>query len=157
MAYSLLIFAAVICGTMIVLSIVSLRPGQTGMVENRLRPCPGTPNCVCSEYPGEPGHVPPIHFDGDPASALKKAGTVIRQMKGTIVTEQQNYLRAVFSTPVFRFKDDLEVRIDEERGLLHIRSASRVGHSDLGANRKRVNRFQNAIESKTPLKQEGAP
>jgi uncharacterized protein (DUF1499 family) len=149
MIYSVLIFAAVICGAMIVLSFLSLKPGQTAMTDGRLRNCPGTPNCVCSEYPGEPGHVSPIPFDGDPAFALKKAGTVIRKMKGNIVTKQENYLHAVFSTPVFRFKDDLEIRIDGDRRLLHIRSASRVGHSDLGANRKRVERFRDAFEMKT--------
>jgi uncharacterized protein (DUF1499 family) len=147
MVYSFPVLAAVICGSMIVLSFLSSKPGQTGMTDGRLRPCPDTPNCVCSEYPDSPGYIQAISFTGDPTSALKKVRTIIDQMNGKIAAEQEGYLHAVFSTPLFRFKDDLEIRMDVDLRLLHIRSASRVGHSDLGANRKRVKRFWDHFKS----------
>lgn len=52
--------------------------------------------------------------------------------------EDERYLWATFSTRIFRFIDDLELRLDEENGVMHVRSSSRVGYSDMGANRRRV-------------------
>jgi uncharacterized protein (DUF1499 family) len=141
MMYAFLILAVVICGAMVALSVVSLKPGQTGLINGRLRPCPDTPNCVCSEYPDSPGYIQAISFTGDPTSALKKAKAIIDQMNGKISAEHEGYLHAVFLSPLFRFKDDLEIRLEGDLRLVHIRSASRVGHSDLGANRKRAKRF----------------
>jgi len=59
-------------------------------------------------------------------------------MGGKIVLEDGSYLWATFSTRIFRFIDDLELRMDEESDVIHVRSSSRVGYSDLGANRRRV-------------------
>ncbi|MFT6364114.1 MAG: hypothetical protein ACJAZ8_002538 [Planctomycetota bacterium] len=60
------------------------------------------------------------------------------QPRVELVTVEQTYAHAVFRTPLMRFRDDLEVRLDEPNTVIHVRSASRVGHSDMGANRKRV-------------------
>ncbi|MDX8387889.1 MAG: DUF1499 domain-containing protein, partial [Ghiorsea sp.] len=62
-----------------------------------------------------------------------------------IETEQSNYIHATFSTSIFRYVDDVELRFDANTGVTHIRSASRMGRSDFGANRKRIEAIQEAL------------
>ncbi len=116
-------------------------PG-VGIEDGTLRPCPDSPNCICSEPYTETDaahQISPVKLSGKniaaPWKLLKQA--VIEQ-GGVIITEREDYLHAEFTSPVFRFVDDLELRMDRQNRTVHIRSASRVGRSDLGANRKRV-------------------
>jgi uncharacterized protein (DUF1499 family) len=64
--------------------------------------------------------------------------------------DESGYLHAECQSRLFRFTDDLELRLDAARGVIHVRSASRVGHSDLGANRKRVEALRRAVEESGP-------
>jgi uncharacterized protein (DUF1499 family) len=64
------------------------------------------------------------------------------QIHATIINQQQHYIAATFTSKVFKFVDDFEIRIDAEEHQLHIRSASRIGYSDLGVNRRRVEQFR---------------
>ena len=76
----------------------------------------------------------------DAASASVR--DIILEMGGKIRSEQAEYIAATFRSPLFGFVDDLEIRIDPEASLIQLRSASRVGHGDFGANQKRVEQFQ---------------
>jgi uncharacterized protein (DUF1499 family) len=67
---------------------------------------------------------------------------IITESGGVIATEQADYIAATFTSPLFGFVDDLEIRFDFDARLIHFRSASRVGYGDLGANRKRVELVQ---------------
>jgi len=71
----------------------------------------------------------------------------IEAMGGRILEEQPGYLHAIFVSRLFRFVDDLELRLDEGAGVIQVRSASRVGHSDFGVNRKRVERLRERFRS----------
>ena len=53
-----------------------------------------------------------------------------------------HYLHAISRTRLLRFTDDLELLLDEQRGQIDVRSASRVGYGDLGVNRRRVERLR---------------
>ncbi len=75
--------------------------------------------------------------------AWQKLKQVIQAQGGKLVEDKEDYLHATFTSTLFRFIDDLELSLDENNKLIHIRSASRVGHSDLGQNRKRVERLRN--------------
>jgi uncharacterized protein (DUF1499 family) len=75
--------------------------------------------------------------------------TIIGELGGRIQVENADYLAATFTSTVFRFVDDLELRIDRDQKTIHLRSASRVGRSDLGANRKRVEHLKNSFHSQT--------
>ena len=115
---------------------------ELGLVDGKLRACPDSPNCVCSEaYSGADAahHTPPVKLNGNnmeaPWQLLRQA--VIDQ-GGQIIREDDTYLHAEFTSPIFRFVDDLELRMDRQNEVIHLRSASRVGRSDLGANRKRI-------------------
>ena len=112
------------------------------MVEGRLRPCSSRPNCVCSEFKDLPSYVKPLEIIGSPKNDWDTVKRIIREIGGKIELESDRYLWATFSTRIFRFIDDLELRMDEENKLIHIRSSSRVGYSDMGANKKRVEIFR---------------
>lgn len=131
-----------------VLSVVSRTQPELGVVDGRLRPCPGTPNCVNSEDQGKPSYIEPLSFQGPAAESWKKITGVIRELGGKIEIENNGYLRARFITTVFRFVDDLELRMDESNAVIHVRSASRVGRSDMGLNRKRVEELRAKFSQK---------
>ena len=117
------------------------RAGEApGLVEGILTKCPNKPNCVCSEHKDDTSHyidpiIIPQNSTVDTFSLLKN---VIREMGGTIQVESGNYLAATFTSSIFKFVDDLEIRIDTTQEVIHIRSASRVGYSDMGVNKKRT-------------------
>jgi uncharacterized protein (DUF1499 family) len=119
-------------------SCASQRRPKAGMADGRLKPCPDSPNCVCSEDRGGRSSIEPLAFVGSPADAWSRAKQALQDMGGKIQEEKDGYLWATFTSRIFRFVDDLEVRMDAANQVIHVRSASRVGYSDLGVNRKRV-------------------
>lgn len=124
------------------LSIKSHSGHAPGLVNDKLSRCPDTHNCINSEYIDHADHyIPPIKYSTNNQPGLlvlEKLHDLIVQMGGTIEDQDNNYIAATFTSLIFRFVDDLEVRIDEEKNLIHLRSASRVGRRDMGVNKKRV-------------------
>lgn len=124
-------------------------PGLTG---GQLAKCPGTPNCFCTEYPDQQGHyLAPITFPQtiSPAfSSLDISREIITAMGGMVHEQNKNYLAATFTSAIFGFVDDFEVRADAENKIIHLRSASRVGRSDLGVNKKRIELFKQLYKMK---------
>jgi uncharacterized protein (DUF1499 family) len=107
-----------------------------GLVDGHLQPCPQRPNCVSSEA-GTERKVEPIPLPpGDAMSVLEAAVRALPRT--TVATRGEGYLHAECRTAAFGFVDDLELRIDRTAGVVHVRSASRVGYSDRGENRRRV-------------------
>lgn len=107
--------------------------------QSHLAPCPNKPNCVCSEAVDRRHAIAPLTLRGDPAEAWPAIREIIEKLPRTrIISCDGNYLHAEFRTRLLRFVDDLELLLDAERGRIAVRSASRVGHSDMGVNRKRV-------------------
>lgn len=123
---------------------------QNGLVEGRLRHCPDTPNCVCSEFVSDAIHyIEPLVISADDMTPIQiRLKTIIREMGGVIHTEKSDYLAATFTSSIFRFVDDLELRFDSGQKMIHLRSASRVGRGDGGVNRKRVKRLKNSFQLK---------
>lgn len=115
-----------------------MQPERVGLSGGMLMMCPDSPNCVCSEkhtQDDKKHYIAAIHAD---KQTWLKLAQKITKLTGMRNGGDEGYLHAVFYTPMFHFADDLELRYDEEAQLIHIRSASRMGHSDFGANRKRV-------------------
>ena len=113
-----------------------------------LPPCPPSPNCVCSQDPDPDHQVPPLTYTGAPEEALKRLKQVVRSMpRARIADERPNYFRAEYTTALLRFVDDVDFLIEPNGGKIHIRSASRVGYSDLGTNRKRIERIRRAFDA----------
>lgn len=115
-----------------------------GLSAGKLSFCSPKPNCVCSEKGerAEASITPLSVSDENMTNALNKSKDVIIQMGGSIVSATDEYISATFTSGLFRFVDDFEIRLDEQNKLIHIRSSSRVGHSDFGVNRKRVEEFK---------------
>ncbi len=110
-----------------------------------LVPCPDKPNCVCSLAPNEDAqhHVEPLAYRGEPAAAWSALRTALAALpRMTIIEDTGEYLHAEARSLIFRFVDDLECALDTAAGVIHVRSASRVGHGDLGVNRRRVERLR---------------
>jgi len=114
-----------------------------------LAPCPESPNCVSSQA-AESDHehyIEPFRFSGDPAEAWQRLkAAVLAEKRVTVMVEQSNYLRAEMRSLLFRFVDDIEFFLASDKNLIHVRSASRVGYSDFGVNRKRVERIRAAFD-----------
>lgn len=114
-----------------------------------LKPCPESPNCVSSQSSQPKKKRDPLTYTGDGKTALRALRDVVSGMSRTkLVAEQANYLHFEFTTWPIPFVDDVEFLLDEAAGVIHFRSASRVGYSDLGANGKRMKKVAKAWEAR---------
>jgi len=121
-----------------------------GINNGRLTPCPKTPNCVNSQAVGEKCYIQPIEYTG----AQQKARFHLLQVlesedQAKILTTQENYVRAEFKSAFFGFVDDVEFYFSESQTsekVIHVRSASRIGYSDFGTNRKRIERIKSKLK-----------
>lgn len=145
--------AALLLGALLLaghLGRVGERPRTLGVREGRLAPCPPSPNCLSSQAdPTDALHyMTPLRFQGSPAEVQQRLAALLRRSVGaTLVAEGPDYLHAEFKVPLVPFVDDVEFLLDEQAGLIHLRSASRVGQGDLGVNRRRVQSLRQRWES----------
>jgi uncharacterized protein (DUF1499 family) len=123
----------------------SQRGAPAGLAAGQLAPCGAAPNCVCSEpaASGDPHWIAPLALAGDAQRRQAALQAAITALGGRTVTAQGDYLHAVFESRWFRFVDDVEFRLLPDR--VELRSASRVGYSDLGVNRRRVEALRSAL------------
>lgn len=127
------------------------RPNNLGVHGGRLKNCPESPNCVSSQAVDVGHRMAPLAFSGDPGQAFARLKEMLaRRNDTTIIEERPGYLRVEFRTILF--VDDGEFLLDDQQRLIHTRSASRLGYSDLGKNRRRMEeirrRFAMNAESK---------
>ncbi len=125
------------------------RPDNLGVEEGKLAPCPDSPNCVSTQAdPSDEEHyMAPISYTTSTEDARVRVLDIVRSMSRTrVITEEATYLYVAFSTPTLRFVDDVEFFFDEDEKLIHFRSASRLGYSDMGLNRRRMTQIREAFE-----------
>ena len=136
----------VVLVSLIILSGCSATKPDLGVNNGKLMPCPESPNCVNSQAAGEQNYINPIHFTGTQQDAKDRLLQILKSEKRTKILEaHENYIRVEFTSALFRFVDDVEFYFPEKQPgerIIHIRSASRVGYSDLGANRKRIEKIR---------------
>jgi uncharacterized protein (DUF1499 family) len=114
-----------------------------------LAPCPPTPNCVSSLAAGEQA-VAPFRYAGDPAQAMQRLATAAATLPGArVASARPDYLHVEAASRVMGFVDDLEA-VPAADGVIHVRSASRLGRSDFGVNRARVEALREAFAASTP-------
>ncbi|NBI27892.1 DUF1499 domain-containing protein [Chengkuizengella marina] len=112
---------------------------QLGVTEGKLAECPNSPNCVSTQTMDESKKMEPIPFTISNEKAMEKIIKVVNEMPRTkVISQDNNYIHVTFTTKLFRFVDDVEFYLDEKEKVVHYRSASRTGYSDLGVNRKRM-------------------
>ena len=144
---SLIVLIVILAVLLTILSCAS-NPPKVQLVEGRLRACPNSPNCVSSESDSGSSRIEPLTFQGLPGKAWGDLKETIRDMGGKIQEEREGYLWATFTSRVFRFVDDVEFRVVSTDGMIHVRSGSRVGYSDLGVNRRRVEKLRTLFNQK---------
>ena len=120
------------------------RPTNLGVEKGRLAPCKRTPNCVSSQAdPADREHyIAPLAFRGSMAD-LRRA--VESMERATVIKAERDYLYAEYRTRLLRYVDDVELYYDQKAGMVHVRSASRLGRRDFGVNRKRVEALRRII------------
>ena len=116
-------------------------PENIGVRDGRLTPCPDSPNCVSSFETDETHGIAALAADLDAIEAV-----LVDMPRTNIVSKQGNYLYVEFTTRVMGFVDDVEFLYDPDSGMTHVRSASRLGYSDLGANRDRIEAIRAALD-----------
>lgn len=146
-----ILFVVIVVGFFILrllLPRISRMPDDLGVDDNgRFKPCPDSPNCVSTQATDKLHGMSPIHFTTDVATAQAKMIDTLAEMpNNTIITNEPNYIHAEFRTPAWQFVDDVEFYFDEEAGLIHFRSASRLGYGDGNANRNRMKAFRAVFE-----------
>ncbi len=116
-------------------------PENIGNLGGRLADCPDSPNCVCSFEERESHYVEPLN-----ASLAEIQRMLMSLPRARIVASDGNYLYAEFTSRVMGFVDDVEFLYDADAGITHVRSASRVGYSDMGVNRERVESIRDGLD-----------
>lgn len=116
----------------------------------RFEPCPNKPNCVSTRVPSGDSHfIEPIRYEKPLPEAVATLKAELSEMpRVKPITEDGTYLHFEFRSLLFRFVDDVEFEFDEDTKTLHFRSASRVGHSDLGVNRERIENIRRRLQNK---------
>lgn len=119
------------------------RPSNLGVVDGKLAPCPSAPHCVSTQAT-EDGHATAaIPYEASREQARKRLAEIIRSMpRAAIVTDAPDYIHAEFRSRIFGYVDDVEVYLDDRAKLAHLRSSSRQGYYDFGANKSRVEKIR---------------
>lgn len=143
------------------LSLTAERPTNLGVTHGRLAACPSSPNCVSTQAEDRDHWIAPIPVTSETFPPIEVLADIVRTLPRTTIVEQSNhYLRVEFRSRLFRFCDDVEFYLEEESDRIHFRSASRVGHSDMGVNRNRMEmireRFIEATLSPVPIPSDAA-
>jgi uncharacterized protein (DUF1499 family) len=124
---------------MFALSWTAERPENLGTILGQLRELPDSNNCVSTNTTEESKRMPAIPFEGSAEEAMKRLLVIIGELPRTkVINQTGDYLYVEFSSLIFGYIDDVEFLVDAENNKIDFRSASRVGYSDLGANRKRM-------------------
>ncbi|MFX0060202.1 MAG: DUF1499 domain-containing protein [Candidatus Hodarchaeota archaeon] len=114
-----------------------------GIIDGKFHPCPKSPNCVSTQSMDEKHKIKPLKYNSTLEEAKQKVKNIVGSFKRTkIITELDNYLHFEFRTATFKFVDDVEFYFDDTEKIIHFRSASRLGWSDMGVNRKRMEKIR---------------
>ena len=115
------------------------RPTTLGVCEGKLAPCPKSPNCVSTQRTDDKHRIDPLVYTGPMGDARRRLLEIVRLTPRTsLVTQEEYYLHVEYRSKLFGFVDDVEFWFDDDNKVIHFRSASRMGYSDLGVNRKRM-------------------
>ena len=105
-------------------------------------PCPDKPNCISSKSSPSLHKIAPLTYKGNSQDAREKLLRIINKMPRTQISmSKDNLIHVEFTSKIFRFVDDVEFYFENTR-TIHFRSASRIGHSDMGVNRKRMEKIR---------------
>lgn len=142
------VIIAMLVGFFVYVEMNNEMPQDLGVNEGLLLPCPDTPNCISSQADAadEEHYAEPILYKGGVKDAqLQVEQFFLAQPDTRVIESQLGYAHIVVDSPLFGFKDDVELYFPEADSVMHIRSASRVGYDDLGVNRERVRQIRDLL------------
>ena len=124
-------------------------PEGLGVSADRLAPCPDKPNCV-SSFATDAGHrIDPLVIVGSVEAAWNELRSFLeKDSRVESMDVDGNYVHAVFVTPLMRYRDDVEFLLLPDKHEIAVRSASRVGYGDMGANRKRIEAIRRELSGR---------
>ena len=112
-----------------------------------ITPCPKTPNCVSSVDTGRGHFIKPLNFTGSAKDAQYRLLNILNDLnRARVITFEENVIQVEFISTVLGFVDDVEFHFDDIKKIVHVKSASRVGFSDLGVNRRRIEKIRKQFE-----------
>ena len=139
--------AVVIGTTLLAGGCAGERPGNLGVVNGALAACPSSPNCVSSQATEERHRIEPFITGDDPEETFRQlVGIVERRPDATVIDTIYGYLRVELRTTLFT--DDAEFLLDRDNRRIQLRSASRLGYSDLGVNRRRIEEIREQLQGR---------
>ncbi|HEV7515508.1 MAG TPA: DUF1499 domain-containing protein [Thermoanaerobaculia bacterium] len=130
-----------------------MTPSARSTPQRTLRPCPKTPNCVSTQSADAKHRMEPLPYADLEEARARLLAILAGKANAKVVTVEPTYVHAEFRSALFRFVDDVELLFDETARRLHFRSASRVGRSDFGVNRKRMEEIAREFRERAPGRQ----
>jgi len=127
--------------SLILVACSGTKPTDIGVKSGQFKACPSSPNCISTQADTDDKkhYMPPMTYTGNMEAAKTKLVAIVNDMERTTITENSGtYIHSEFMTPTMKFVDDVEFYFDDANKIIHFRSASRKGHSDMGLNRKRM-------------------
>lgn len=122
------------------------RPSDIGVTAGQLLPCPASPNCVVSQGADEDHSIAPLRYKTDRETARETLLAILQQQPRIEVVQQTpDYIEVEFTSRLMGFVDDGEFYFPPNEKVIHVRSAARLGESDLGVNRRRIEQFRFAL------------
>lgn len=141
-----------ICGIALFLSLSACsgsRPAYLGSPQTALQLCPSSPNCVSSLDTEEDSHkVAPLPFKATEENSTKLTAAIQSNPRAEIVVNTDSYIYAEYTSALMGYVDDVEFLINPSQKRIDVRSASRLGHSDLGVNRERIEELRKQLGEK---------
>ena len=123
-------------------------PSNLGTVDGRLAPCPNSPNCVSTLATDEQHGIAPIPYTEETTVAHNAILVSLQaNPRFTVITNTPTYIHAEARSDLWKFIDDVELYFDEADGLIHFRSAARLGYGDAGVNRQRMEEIRTAFQA----------
>ena len=127
--------------------IISSCAGKAPTTIGQFAVCPETPNCVSTKNINTKNYISPIYYKGSLDSAKRFLLLAIKPIKSvSIKKELEQFIHIEVTSKIFGFIDDVEFYLNEP-GIIHFRSASRIGYSDLGVNRERMETIRKTFQS----------
>jgi len=121
-------------------------PDGLGADQGSFAPCPNKPNCVSSFATDEDHQIDAFVIEGSAEAAWAGLRAFLEDApRVTIETSSDNYIHAVYTSRVMRYRDDVEFRLRRDENEIAVRSASRVGYGDMGVNRSRIEKIREAL------------
>ncbi|MCJ8311988.1 MAG: DUF1499 domain-containing protein [Saccharospirillaceae bacterium] len=143
----ILIIVAVIVFNGFKLYLQNVKTPQLGHENGHLTAMPNKPNAISSQSMDPTKLVEPLEFKGNIIESREKLKVVIYNLGYVeLIEEEEDYLYFIFKSKKLKFKDDVEFYFDQDKQLIHIRSSSRAGYSDMGVNLKRYNLIKEKYE-----------